>query len=427
MSRNKMLDMIPADNGRSIRDVPLPESKRKPEKKSRVESVREVRQEFTRVREDKPRDPKKYFYVGGVVAVIALAVVISSVFHSVKVSVTPKMLITDVNVGLSAKKNAGGADLSFTPLSIKKVGSVTVKASGEEQVEKKASGTIVIYNDYSTASQRLIKNTRFQTPEGLIFRIDQSVTVPGKKGTIPGSVEAVVYADEAGEKYNVGLKDFTIPGFKGDPRYTAFTARSKPSAPLSGGFSGVMKVVSDADRKAAQTEIEKNLRAELLREAEASLSPDSVFFDNGYLITFNPLPQENLSDDQVTIREEGTISGFVFDKEALSMFTARALIKDYKNEPILIENVTDLIFTPKKEIHPATDNEVSFALSGNAEFVWTYDGNLLKESLVGLSRDEIAPVIKEFPMIEKVDISMSPFWRRSFPDTVEKIYIERAE
>lgn len=427
MSRNKMLDMIPADSGRSIRDVPLPESKKKPEKKSQTEAVREVRQEFTRIREDKPRDWKKYLYIGGAVAVVIVAIIVSNIFHSAKVSVTPKTLNALVNANLSAKKNAGGADLPFTPLSIKKIGAVTVKASGEEQVDKKASGTIVIYNNYSTAPQRLIKNTRFQTPEGLIFRIDQSVTVPGKKGTTPGSVEAVVYADEAGEKYNVGLKDFTIPGFKGDPRYTAFTARSKPSAPLSGGFSGVMKVVSDADRKAAQTEIEKNLRAELLKDAEAGLSADSVLFDNAYLITFTPLPQENLDNGQVTIKEEGTISGFVFNKKSLSTFVARASIKDYKNEPILIENVSDLTFTPKKEIHPATDSEVSFALSGNAQFVWTYDDTVLKESLAGLSRDEVIPVIKEFPMIEKVDISMSPFWRRSFPDTVEKIHIERAE
>ena len=419
--------MVPADGGRSIRDIPIPEPKKKLEKKTQVETVREVRQEFMRIREDRPRDWKKYLYVGGGVAVVVIAIVISSIFHSAKVTVTPKTLVADVNANLSAKKNAGGADLPFTPLSIKKIGAVTVKASGEEQVDKKASGTIVIYNNYSTAPQRLIKNTRFQTPEGLVFRIDQSVTVPGKKGTVPGSVEAVVYADEAGEKYNVGLKDFTIPGFKGDPRYTAFTARSKPGAPLAGGFSGVMKVVSDADRKAAQIEIEKNLRAELLKDAEAGLSADSVLFDNAYLITFAPLPQENLSNDQVTIKEEGTISGFVFNKKSLSTFVARASIKEYKNEPILVENISDLTFTPKKEIHPGTDNDVSFVLSGNARFMWTYEEVDLKKTLVGLSREGVPAAIREFPMIEKIDISMSPFWRRSFPDTPDKIYIERAE
>jgi hypothetical protein len=427
MPRNKMLDMVPPEGGRSIRDIPLPESKKKSEKKEQVETVREVREEFTRIREKKPHNWKLYSYIGGAVAVIVLGVVVSNIFHSAKVSVTPKTLIADVTVNLVAKKNAGGADLPFTPLSIKKIGSVTVKASGEEQVDKKASGTIVIYNDYSTAPQRLIKNTRFQTPEGLIFRIDQSVVVPGEKGSLPGSVEAVVYADEAGEKYNVGLKDFTIPGFKGDPRYNSFSAKSKPSLPLAGGFSGVMKVVSDADRKAAQSEIEKDLRAELLKDAEASLSADSVLFDNAYLITFAPLPQENLNNNQVTIKEEGTISGFVFNKKTLSTFIARGTIKDYKNESILIENIGDLLLTPKKEIHPATDTDVMFNISGNSQFVWVYDEDMLKGALVSISRDEVPSAIQAFPMIEKIDISMSPFWRRSFPDTISRITIQRAE
>ncbi len=427
--------MVPPEGGRSIRNIPIPESKQRREKQEeRREVAREVREEFVRIREEHDVRPprtwkwkKWYGYALGALGVVVLAVVVSSMFHSAQVSVTPRILTADMNVSLSAKKSAGAADLAFSPLSIKKIGSVTVKASGEEQVEKKASGTIVIYNNYSSASQRLIKNTRFQTPEGLIFRIDQSVTVPGKKGDIPGSVEAVVYADEAGEKYNVGLKDFTIPGFKGDPRHTAFYAKSKPSSPIAGGFSGVMKVVSDADRKAAQAEIEKNLRAELLKEAEASLSSDMILFDNAYLITFTALPQEAVGNDQVTIKEEGMISGYLLSKKALSMFAARAVVKEYENEPILIENLEDLTFTAKKEIYPATDTSVSFALSGQARFVWAYDEKALAEGLAGASRDEVPSIIRGFPTIDKMDISMSPFWRRSFPDDAARIEIIRAE
>ncbi|PJE74299.1 MAG: hypothetical protein COV01_02265 [Candidatus Taylorbacteria bacterium CG10_big_fil_rev_8_21_14_0_10_41_48] len=427
MPRNKMMDMVPPEGGRSIRNIPLPESKKKSVKTAEIETVREVHQEFTRIRSEKPRNWKMYMYVGGGVAIVLLGIIVSNIFHSAKVSVTPRTLVADINTNLSAKKNAGGADLPFIPLSISKEGSVTVKASGEEQVDKKASGTIVVFNDYSSASQRLIKNTRFETPEGLIYRIDQSITVPGKKNGIPGSVEAIVYADETGEKYNAGLKDFTIPGFKGDPRYSSFSAKSKPSAPLAGGFSGVMKVVSDADRKSAQAEIEKGLKAELLKEAEASLSGDSVLFDNAYLITFMPLPQENLANNQVTIKEEGTISGFVFNKETLSSFVARSTIKDYKNEPILIENISDLSFSPKKEIHPATDSDIAFTLSGNAHFVWIYDEEGFKQALSDKSRDEVPAAIKAFPVIEKIDISMSPFWRRSFPSDTSRITILRAE
>jgi len=59
-----------------------------------------------------------------------------------------------------------------------------------------------------------------------MYRIDSSVIIPGYQKVngkiIPGSIEATVYADQAGDGYNLKLADltgdFSIPGFKGDPR-----------------------------------------------------------------------------------------------------------------------------------------------------------------------------------------------------------------
>src|SRR3990167_11473072 len=61
--------------------------------------------------------------------------------------------------------------------------SQVVPAQGVERVEDKASGTITVYNDYSTAPQKLVKNTRFQTPEGLVFRAPAEVIIPGRSAT----------------------------------------------------------------------------------------------------------------------------------------------------------------------------------------------------------------------------------------------------
>ena len=85
------------------------------------------------------------------------------------------------------------------PLSL--VGEVT--SENEVTIKTEASGKIVVYNNYSTAGQKLIKDTRFETPNGLIFRIKDAVTVPGKKTvggeTVPGSLEVTVYADKEGD------------------------------------------------------------------------------------------------------------------------------------------------------------------------------------------------------------------------------------
>ena len=85
--------------------------------------------------------------------------------------------------------------------------------------DERATGVIVVYNAYSAAPQRLIKNTRFATEDGKIFRAKDSIVVPGttiENGKIiPGSVEAIVVADEPGEAYN-----FQTPEFRSGLHYS---------------------------------------------------------------------------------------------------------------------------------------------------------------------------------------------------------------
>lgn len=463
----KMQDIVPKD-GRTIRNIPLPESR--PRVSERHEPVKEVKKEKPVDRDEEfvqkvklhykkepvapvedAQEPPKQFFVpevkeespieynndstlpprksrkglwytlGSVLVVLALAFGVSTVFHGATLTLVPRTLATTVTAELSAKKTAGVGDLPFQVITVKQSASETVKANGEKQVDKKASGTIIIYNNYSTASQRLIKNTRFSTPEGLIFRISDSVTVPGKKGTVPGSVEAVITADVAGESYNVGLKDFTIPGFKGDPRYTAFYARSK--TPLSGGFSGIQKVIADADRAKAKTSIEAKLTSELMKLAPGQIANDQILFDRAVKIDFAQLPEE-ANGDSVVLKEEGTLSLIVFNKQALSSSIADQHIKDYKDEPILVTNLDKLLFTPKGDFRPSVET-VTFTLAGDATFEWLYDELTLKQGLAGKPRADIPAVLSKYPMIEKADISIRPFWLRKFPTSLDRITIEK--
>ncbi len=452
----KMQDIVPKD-GRTIRNIPIPESRpriverpvvKEPVKKERpldrddeftqkVKIHKEPVQEFIPHEpeplveehtsdEEPPRNPGKrrtglWYSLGAILVVLALAFATSTLFHGATLTVFPRTLSLPITSEIVAKKNASGDELPFQVVTVKQTASETVKANGEKQVDKKATGTIIIYNNYSTASQRLIKNTRFSTPEGLIYRISDSVTVPGKKGTTPGSVEAVVTADEAGEKYNVGLKDFTIPGFKGDPRYTTFYARSK--TPLAGGFSGIQKVVADADRAKAKTAIESKLLAELTKLAPGQVANDQILFDKAMRIDFAQLPEE-ASGDSVVLKEEGTLSLIIFDKAKLSAAVAKQQIGDYKGETILITNLDKLNFTPKGDFRPTVDN-ISFTLTGTSAFEWTYDELALKQALAGKPGSDVPTILSQYKMIEKADISIRPFWLRKFPTSLERITIDK--
>ena len=479
MAKNPMQDIVP--KGKSIRNVPLPETRvrtvvrredvkrRRPaerieeddvpvrltkiaERKARVapaieetveetaeealeepvvdkEVLRSVRREFEakspsrKTRQRSSKNKKRLALLGLFVGVVALAVLVSGFFKGATVSVTPRTAEASVQNEYTARKGEAAAELAYQIVAISSEGSESVKATGERQVEKRATGTIVIYNNYSEAPQRLIKNTRFATPEGLVFRISDSINVPGKKGSTPGSVEAVVTADEPGDKYNVGLKDFTIPGFKGDPRYSSFYARSK--TPIQGGFTGVEKIVAESDRQKAKTNIHKRIEADLLSQISAQIPPDRVGFEKGWKVEYKSLPEETVTESEVKIKEEGTLTAVLFDREQLSSVLAKSKLADYNGEPILVTNMEDLLFVPKEPFNPAAASSILFAISGDARFEWLYDEGALKEALAGEPRSAIPSILQRYPMIQKADISLRPLWARKFPSSPEKITIEK--
>jgi hypothetical protein len=174
-----------------------------------------------------------FLWVICIISIATLLFFLSSVFATATLTITPKNQIVALNDTYNIILDKSVTGLHYQVMTIKKELSKTLETDGEEYVERKATGKAILYNNYSTSKQRLINNTRLDTKDGLTYRIRQSVEVPGIKTIAgvktPGSVEVEIIADMPGDKYNMKLSDlkgdFTIPGFKGDPRYSLFYGR----------------------------------------------------------------------------------------------------------------------------------------------------------------------------------------------------------
>jgi hypothetical protein len=138
---------------------------------------------------------------------------------------------------------------------------VALPKNSVKKVSARAGGEITIYNNFGAQSQKLIKGTRFSTSDGKIFRIQDSVTIPGKSGSSPGSVKARVVADSEGEEYNIGPTRFSIPGFKGSPKYEGFYGESSKN--MSGGSSGKSVDVSDLDMEKGKETVREKIKTAL--------------------------------------------------------------------------------------------------------------------------------------------------------------------
>ena len=200
--------------------------------------------------------------------ILATAILIPTLMAKTKIKIITKKDEWNYIDSVIASKNTGEIDVSSKQIpaeifSQKKNFNFSFQATGKRNVERKASGKIIIYNAYSSDIQKLVVGTRLSSPDGKIFRLNAEFIVPGAKITdgkiVPSSVEAGITADEPGEKYNIGsVGRFSIPGFEGSPKYQGFYAESKE--PMKGGFIGEESFPTEEDIKKARLSAAEDLK-----------------------------------------------------------------------------------------------------------------------------------------------------------------------
>lgn len=447
--KNVVQDVIPPK--RSIRDVEMPSLRRHSEENSisqpiikksnlaqKIETLKPDQIEIKKIplsstdlykyeykEPSKSRRKKIYLYTSIIIFIIVAGFGISALFKRADIKVTPKQDVKTFSQIFTAKKNAAGNDLAFQIVTINKDVDKLVAATGQEQVEKKARGKIVIYNNYSTESQKLVATTRFQTPEGLIFRLISGATVPGiKVPGVAGSVEVTVEADAPGVKYNIGLKDFTIPGFKGDPKYTKIYARSKTV--IAGGYSGMQKIVSKETKDKVNAELAISLKSGLAKDIALQIPKDFVLYETDLIYDLEPVVQVNetaQTENMVTLRKNGSASAVIFNRSLLVKAIFEKISPNNSNNSVNIDNLESLNFTydTKTPFDLNNSTTVNFTLSGEAHFTWIIDENKLKSDLLGLSKKNANMIISTNSAIKEAWIETYPFWNQNIPNNGDEV------
>ena len=336
--------------------------------------------------------------------------------------------ITNLNNITSTQEN-----IPYRVISVTKDGAMSVTASGQTAVATKAMGKITIFNDYSTVPQRLVANTRFATPSGLIYRIGSAINIPGKRGQTPGSITVTVTADKAGSQYNIGLSDFVIPGLSGTTEYKSVYARSQ--TPMTGGFLGTEPQIDPATLAATQATIEAELKGALLQQAEQAILPNEILLPNAYIIDYQHLAStENASStNQAVVHDEGTIHAFVFNTSSLAqaLITAASSTTSTSTLPSgIVWNLTktsglnfSLAISSSTVSAPWNLSSLPFKINGNTTLVAAINTEKIKENLLGKPKNDFDPILSSFPSVVTATMSMQPFWKQSFPNNPQNITI----
>lgn len=431
---------------RSIQDIVINKKRRYPPARTpREESRLAVAHGASNGGKKPPKEPERplspppaprapYFKWRGIYAVALVSFVfllfsLSLFFVGAEVTVYPKRATVTVSKTALASKD-GATPLHFDTLELSRTESMQAEATGQKEVKRKASGTIIVYNAYGPSTQKLIKNTRFETADGKVYRIASAITVPGTAiedgKTVPGSVETVVYADEPGEAYNIGKTDFTLPGFKGTARSSKFYARSKTE--MRGGMVGMAYAISPEDETDAKRVLEARLREILLAEAKKNAPEGYVLYENGIFLDFSDLKVTGGEGTKsVTVEKEGKLYALAWNRGDLAKFIAQSSIDGFDGAPVESPTLDALSFAIKnrESIDYPRFGTISIALSGPATIVWAFDEAALAEELKGKPKKNFQSILSRYGSIDRAELSLSPFWAQSLPDSKDDIKVKR--
>ncbi len=377
---------------------------------------------------------KLYLWLVVFLVLIGAGFILFGSFASAVVTVVPKQATLSLNEVITAyDKPTSAEELAFQIMSIEESASKMITAKGVEKVDKKASGQITVYNSHSVVSQKLISSTRFESPTGLIFRIPSAVVVPGftknAKGEItPGRVEVTVIADQPGSNYNLGLVDWTIPGFKNDPKYKNFIGKSK--TPMTGGASGERRVADKTDEAKTREELKQVLTDKLKARAQSELLDTFVLYPNSLAIQFSSAdsitPGEALATEMVEVKEQAKLWAVIFNRSEFESYLIKRKKVDLK-EVYEIVNITDLKFnmsaTDLARLNSNPD-KLDFSLIGEANLVASFNRQELVTKLLGLKKSDYSKVFQTYLAIKSASAVFKPPWINHFPTDPKKITIE---
>lgn len=370
-----------------------------------------------------------FFLLGGVSLLSLIGVTLFLFLPKAELHVVPYRSVQSVDLQFEGRPDAVDDKNTIPVRVVRKEQGVTlsVEATGVAPGSaQKARGTITISNAYSSDAQSLVATTRFESSQGKIFRLQEGITVPGMKNGQPGTVEAVVVADEPGTEYNITGTTFVIPGFKGSPKYDKFSAQSTKAMAGGSDASGKsdQKVISKLDlEKAAQSAKQKakeDYLASVMSELKAG---EKILEENIDIVALKDaeLPLSGTVASSFEYKNTYVIRSFVFSEDVIKQ----------KIETQGKETVGGVMFHPVSMVltygeSPTDYDKQTVRLKAHALITSesAVDEEKFKNAILGKDEEGINTLLSSFPEIKKLSIIFKPQWFTStIPSNIDRVTV----
>ncbi|MFC1597986.1 baseplate J/gp47 family protein [Patescibacteria group bacterium] len=287
----------------------------------------------------------------------------------------------------------------------------------------KASGTVTLTNKHNQ-DQPLVETTRLLSTEGVLFRTQETVTVPAG-----GTIDVPVAADAEGPEGDIGPSKFEIVALWAGLKEDIY---GESSAAMTGGVSSV-GIVTETDIANAK----KALLMELVERAHAVFEVEVPNYegipDNAYLLDAASVVSVQTDEvnvnagdqvDKVTATQKVTVASPVVNSETLSAYIEENLSSAVPEGAsvageIAIEDVV-IILDSLNDDYTNGDITLSFTIDTTVD---AQSSILDGEKLTNKTEAEVSTYLTGFDEVESVELQFSPFWVTRTPALVENITI----
>lgn len=356
-------------------------------------------------------------FIGLSVILAGLSLYVVFSHATVTVFTKPEPVETDVVVDVARKPSPG--EIEGEIVSLVSTITRTFPTATAAKVDVPATGKVRIKSSLGRP-QTLIATTRLLTPDNILFRLNDTVTVPAN-----GSVEAAVHADVPGASGNVGAATFTIPGLNADLRQRFETSTVEP---IENGVRD-MKVVTKKDVDAATETVKEKLSAEmqaqLKQKAGERWSGDGV--GSIFQVTLDSTKVNAAPGDEVgeyTLTAEVRATAVFYDKtQFIRQIEAQlgALVPVGKR-------ISDVSYDDQTIAIDKADGETgrgNLRVTGMASSLLSPEAaDIAPAKLVGLNTDAAKAYLGQVEGVSTISIEIRPFWSSKLPTDPSRITIE---
>lgn len=416
------------------------------------------------------KERKKFSFPGGpnrkamttlvIVSVTMLLVIFYVALPGATIYLTPEsnVLEASANVTLAdADFNASELDThpshTIASYEVETFASITIDydATGELFSGKNATGTITLINE-ADHTWDLVAFTRLQSPDGVVFRTQQFVSVPAAVDELHGTLDVYVVADEfdaygdvIGDRGNLeaGIH-FILPGLRVSSQAILYGENYEP---LSGGETIVTKYVTTEDLDAAYLRVESELnniiesalQQEVVRlNEEADSDLDLLVGDFAFDVGDVSIDLPDFEGDEMeSFQVAGTmeVSGLAYNHDEL-VNILRNELKLRKSPEKQLQSIDESsLYYDVFEIDDSTKKiKITATIKGVEEYVLDpleESGARLvkkiKDHIAGKSVSEAEEYIQNLSEINTVDIKSWPVWAPTIPSVQENIKIKIVE